>query len=112
MTSVRFPVTAGMAPLGRLLAYYVRENGEGVTDSLQFAVEPSFENQVSGLGRPRRDRGCVWEAMTPPLRLPLPFPSLTPGVGGLPGQREPAGGLGGPQGASGQGQLHLLSGCG
>ncbi|KAJ7308317.1 hypothetical protein JRQ81_008851 [Phrynocephalus forsythii] len=46
VTSVRFPVTAGMAPLGRLLAYYVRENGEGVADSLQFAVEPSFENQV------------------------------------------------------------------
>lgn len=36
-----------MAPLGRLLAYYVRENGEGVADNLQFAVKPFFENQVS-----------------------------------------------------------------
>uniref|UniRef100_A0A670K9B6 C3 and PZP like alpha-2-macroglobulin domain containing 8 n=1 Tax=Podarcis muralis TaxID=64176 RepID=A0A670K9B6_PODMU len=47
VTSVRFSVTPKMAPLGRLLAYYVREDGEGVTDSLQFAVKPSFENQVS-----------------------------------------------------------------
>lgn len=46
VTSLRFLVTHGMAPLGHLLTYYVRENGEGVTDSLQFAVEPSFENQV------------------------------------------------------------------
>ncbi|XP_066492385.1 C3 and PZP-like alpha-2-macroglobulin domain-containing protein 8 [Tiliqua scincoides] len=47
VTSLRFSVTHSMAPLGRLLAYYVRENGEGVTDTLQFAVKPSFENQVS-----------------------------------------------------------------
>nr|XP_034973051.1 C3 and PZP-like alpha-2-macroglobulin domain-containing protein 8 [Zootoca vivipara] len=47
VTSVRFSVTPKMAPLGRLLAYYVREDGEGVSDSLQFAVKPSFENQVS-----------------------------------------------------------------
>nr|XP_020636674.1 C3 and PZP-like alpha-2-macroglobulin domain-containing protein 8 [Pogona vitticeps] len=47
VTSVRFTVTAGMAPLGRLLVYYVRENGEGIADSLQFAVEAFFENQVS-----------------------------------------------------------------
>lgn len=46
MTSLRFLVTYSMAPLGRLLVYYVREDGEGVTDSLQFAVKPSFENQV------------------------------------------------------------------
>lgn len=38
-----------MAPLGRLLVYYVRENGEGVTDSLQFTVNSSFENQVGAL---------------------------------------------------------------
>lgn len=38
-----------MAPLGRLLAYYVRENGEGVADNLQFAVKPFFENQVSSI---------------------------------------------------------------
>ncbi|XP_060089087.1 C3 and PZP-like alpha-2-macroglobulin domain-containing protein 8 [Heteronotia binoei] len=47
VTSLRFLVTPSMAPLGRLLVYYVREDGEGVTDSLQFAVKPSFENQVS-----------------------------------------------------------------
>ncbi|XP_067086562.1 C3 and PZP-like alpha-2-macroglobulin domain-containing protein 8 [Osmerus mordax] len=45
--SLRFPVTHAMAPLSRLLVYYVRENGEGVTDSLQIPVQPSFENQVS-----------------------------------------------------------------
>ncbi|KAM6962537.1 C3 and PZP-like alpha-2-macroglobulin domain-containing protein 8 [Aplochiton taeniatus] len=44
---LRFPVTHAMAPLSRLLVYYVRENGEGVTDSLQVPVQPSFENQVS-----------------------------------------------------------------
>lgn len=46
MTFLRFSVTHNMAPLGRLLVYYVRENGEGVTDSLQFPVKSSFENQV------------------------------------------------------------------
>ncbi|XP_018583549.1 C3 and PZP-like alpha-2-macroglobulin domain-containing protein 8 [Scleropages formosus] len=47
VSTLMFTVTAAMAPLSRLLVYYVRENGEGVTDSLQVAVEPSFENQVS-----------------------------------------------------------------
>lgn len=47
MTFLHFSVTHNMAPLGRLLVYYVRENGEGVTDSLQFPVKSSFENQVS-----------------------------------------------------------------
>lgn len=46
MTFLRFSVVHNMAPLGRLLVYYVRENGEGVTDSLQFTVKSSFENQV------------------------------------------------------------------
>uniref|UniRef100_H3DDC7 C3 and PZP like alpha-2-macroglobulin domain containing 8 n=1 Tax=Tetraodon nigroviridis TaxID=99883 RepID=H3DDC7_TETNG len=36
-----------MAPLSHLLVYYVRENGEGVTDSVQIPVQPAFENQVS-----------------------------------------------------------------
>lgn len=49
MTSICFSVTPDMAPLGRLLAYYVRENGEGVADNLQFAVKPFFENQVSSI---------------------------------------------------------------
>ncbi|KAM4548817.1 C3 and PZP-like alpha-2-macroglobulin domain-containing protein 8 isoform 1-T1 [Odontesthes bonariensis] len=44
---LRFPVRHSMAPLSRLLVYYVRENGEGVTDSLQISVQPEFENQVS-----------------------------------------------------------------
>ncbi|EMP24064.1 C3 and PZP-like alpha-2-macroglobulin domain-containing protein 8 [Chelonia mydas] len=47
MTFLHFVVAHSMAPLGRLLVYYVRENGEGVTDSLQFTVKSSFENQVS-----------------------------------------------------------------
>jgi len=46
MTFLRFSVSHNMAPLGRLLVYYVRENGEGVTDSLQFSVKSTFENQV------------------------------------------------------------------
>ncbi|KAG5851317.1 hypothetical protein ANANG_G00091890 [Anguilla anguilla] len=45
--SAPVPVTHAMAPLSRLLVYYVRENGEGVTDSLQIPVQPSFENKVS-----------------------------------------------------------------
>ncbi|XP_075857344.1 C3 and PZP-like alpha-2-macroglobulin domain-containing protein 8 [Microcebus murinus] len=47
VTSLRLPVTPSMVPLGRLLVFYVRENGEGVADSLQFAVGAFFENQVS-----------------------------------------------------------------
>uniref|UniRef100_A0A480DIY3 C3 and PZP-like alpha-2-macroglobulin domain-containing protein 8 n=2 Tax=Sus scrofa TaxID=9823 RepID=A0A480DIY3_PIG len=47
VTSLRLAVTPSMVPLGRLLVFYVRENGEGVADSLQFAVETFFENQVS-----------------------------------------------------------------
>lgn len=47
LTFLHFLVAHSMAPLGRLLVYYVRENGEGVTDSLQFTVKSSFENQVS-----------------------------------------------------------------
>nr|XP_029488379.1 C3 and PZP-like alpha-2-macroglobulin domain-containing protein 8 [Oncorhynchus nerka] len=47
MVVLRFSVTHSMAPLSRLLVYYVKENGEGVTDSLQIPVQTSFENQVS-----------------------------------------------------------------
>lgn len=43
---LRFPVIHSMAPLSRLLVYYVRENGEGVTDSLQIHIQPDFKNQV------------------------------------------------------------------
>ena len=66
MTSLQLAVTPSMVPLGRLLVYYVRENGEGVADSLQFTVETFFENQVEywepNWGRERRigkcHRGC------------------------------------------------------
>ncbi|XP_024134100.1 C3 and PZP-like alpha-2-macroglobulin domain-containing protein 8 isoform X2 [Oryzias melastigma] len=44
---LRFPVSNSMTPTSRLLVYYVRENGEGVTDSQQLSVLPEFENQVS-----------------------------------------------------------------
>ncbi|XP_059552320.1 C3 and PZP-like alpha-2-macroglobulin domain-containing protein 8 [Myotis daubentonii] len=47
MTSLQLAVTPSMVPLGRLLVFYVRENGEGVADSVQFTVETFFENQVS-----------------------------------------------------------------
>lgn len=46
VTSLQLAVTPSMAPVGRLLVFYVRENGEGVADSLQFTVETFFENQV------------------------------------------------------------------
>ncbi|XP_076880650.1 C3 and PZP-like alpha-2-macroglobulin domain-containing protein 8 isoform X3 [Brachyhypopomus gauderio] len=47
VSTLRFPVLASMAPLSRLLVYYVREDGEGVSDSLHVPVVPRFENQVS-----------------------------------------------------------------
>ncbi|XP_023619079.1 C3 and PZP-like alpha-2-macroglobulin domain-containing protein 8, partial [Myotis lucifugus] len=47
MTSLQLSVTPSMVPLSRLLVFYVRENGEGVADSVQFTVETFFENQVS-----------------------------------------------------------------
>lgn len=43
---LRFPVSHIMAPFSRLLVYYVRENGEGVTDSLQISVQPELEHKV------------------------------------------------------------------
>lgn len=46
MSYLHFPVSHSMAPLSHLLVYYVRENGEGVTDSVQIPVQPDFENQV------------------------------------------------------------------
>lgn len=46
MSVLHFNVTPTMAPLSRLLVYYVRENGEGVSDSLQLPVQPRFEHEV------------------------------------------------------------------
>lgn len=45
-THFKFTVTPKMAPLSRLLVYYVRENGEGVADATTLNIEPSFENKV------------------------------------------------------------------
>ena len=39
-------LTAKMAPTAKLLAYYVRTNGEIVTDSISFNVAGVFQNQV------------------------------------------------------------------
>ncbi|KAG8454856.1 hypothetical protein GDO86_001179 [Hymenochirus boettgeri] len=47
VTYVNFTITHNMAPASRLLVYYVRENGEGVSDSAQIPIQPVFENQVS-----------------------------------------------------------------
>ncbi|XP_063770568.1 C3 and PZP-like alpha-2-macroglobulin domain-containing protein 8 isoform X2 [Pseudophryne corroboree] len=47
MTYVHFHITHTMAPLSRLLVYYVRENGEGITDSAQILIKPAFKNKVS-----------------------------------------------------------------
>ncbi|XP_043910701.1 C3 and PZP-like alpha-2-macroglobulin domain-containing protein 8 [Protopterus annectens] len=46
-TYICFTITYKMTPLNRLLAYYVMENGEGVTDSIQIPVQVTFENQIS-----------------------------------------------------------------
>lgn len=42
------PLSSSMVPFGRLLAFYVRENGEGVADSLRFSVKAFLETQVEG----------------------------------------------------------------
>jgi hypothetical protein len=41
-----FPVTNQMAPNCRILAFYFREDGEVVADSLSFKVAMSTEDQV------------------------------------------------------------------
>ncbi|XP_054751982.2 C3 and PZP-like alpha-2-macroglobulin domain-containing protein 8 isoform X1 [Lytechinus pictus] len=46
-TEISFMVTAPMSPTSRLLIYYVRDDEEGVVDTMQIEVEPSFENKVS-----------------------------------------------------------------
>ena len=46
-TVFSFQVTHAMAPMSRILVYYVLKNDEGVADSLTLDVAPSFENQVS-----------------------------------------------------------------
>ncbi|KAM8765901.1 LOW QUALITY PROTEIN: C3 and PZP-like alpha-2-macroglobulin domain-containing protein 8 [Rhynchonycteris naso] len=46
MTSLQLTVTSSVVPLSHLLVFYIRENGEGLADSL-FTVETFSENQVS-----------------------------------------------------------------
>ena len=36
-----------MAPLSRLLVYYVRPSGEGVADAIVFQAQPDFRNKVT-----------------------------------------------------------------
>ena len=38
--------TAAMSPTSRLLVYYIRSDGEVVSASTKFKMEPTFENQV------------------------------------------------------------------
>ncbi|KAK3100069.1 hypothetical protein FSP39_014251 [Pinctada imbricata] len=45
--SFTIPVNAKMAPNARIVIYYVRADGEIVTDSISFDVDGVFQNQVS-----------------------------------------------------------------
>ncbi|XP_078578004.1 C3 and PZP-like alpha-2-macroglobulin domain-containing protein 8 [Branchiostoma floridae x Branchiostoma japonicum] len=45
-TRIQVLVTHAMAPLSRVVVYYIRPNGEGVADSMQLEVEPEFESKV------------------------------------------------------------------
>ena len=40
------PLNAKMAPNARIVAYFVRADGEVVTDSISFDVDGTFTNQV------------------------------------------------------------------
>ena len=42
----RFQATATMAPVARVVVYYVRADGEVVADALNFDVEGTFQNFV------------------------------------------------------------------
>jgi len=35
-----------MAPMSRMLVYYVKNDGEGVADSINLLVTPKLENEV------------------------------------------------------------------
>ncbi|XP_064609639.1 CD109 antigen-like [Liolophura sinensis] len=41
------PVTSDMAPTARIIVYYVRDDGEIITDSISFNVDGIFQNKVS-----------------------------------------------------------------
>ena len=40
-------VTANMSPTFSVLLFYIRDDGETVADSMQFKVQPCFDNEVS-----------------------------------------------------------------
>ena len=42
----RFQATPAMAPVARVVVYYVRADGEVVADALNFDVEGTFQNFV------------------------------------------------------------------
>lgn len=45
-SSFSFLVTPEMAPNARVIVYYVRNDGEIVTDSISFDVDGAFQNDV------------------------------------------------------------------
>ena len=45
-SEISFQVTPDMVPQTRILAYYVRLDGEVVADSLAFRVQEQFVNEV------------------------------------------------------------------
>lgn len=45
-TSLVIDVTPEMAPMSRMLVYYVRDNGEGIADSIQLPVKAKLQNKV------------------------------------------------------------------
>ena len=76
---VSFPLTlridAQMAPLMRLLVYYVREGGETIADSIEVKVEASTQNKVSGyFPVPTCTHNCICfvDAFVPPLQSTTP----------------------------------------
>uniref|UniRef100_H2YPN1 Kazal-like domain-containing protein n=1 Tax=Ciona savignyi TaxID=51511 RepID=H2YPN1_CIOSA len=46
-TSLVIDVTSNMAPLSRMLVYYVNDIGEAVADSIHVPVKPKLDNEVS-----------------------------------------------------------------
>ena len=48
-SSFSVPVDSRMAPNARLVAYYVRSDGEVVADSISFDVSGVFDNEVTSI---------------------------------------------------------------
>lgn len=40
------PISAALSPKFSLLVFYIRDDGEVVADSMDYVVEPCFENEV------------------------------------------------------------------